>query len=120
MGRMTRQVVHLPSSRLLVRELEIAETPAARRKGLLGRDHLPKGEALLLPGAWSIHTFGMAFTIDVIYLTRDLVVRRVVPGLRPWRMSSCFLAAFCLEMPEDTLSDCPVAVGDQLQIQELE
>ena len=100
---MTRQIRHLPSNTLLVRNLIIAETPAACRKGLLGREHLPEGEALLLPDGWSIHTFGMAFTIDVIYLNRKLLIRKIVPELSPNRMSSCFLAAFCLEMPQDTL-----------------
>ena len=117
---MVRQVRHLHSDQLLVRNLVIAETTAACRKGLLGRDFLPDGEGLLLPGGWSIHTFGMAFTIDVIYMNRQLVVRKVVAALKPTRMSCCFLAAYCLEMPAGTLQQCPVSVGDRMQIEEYE
>ncbi|WP_394426999.1 DUF192 domain-containing protein [Streptomyces sp. SGAir0957] len=49
--------------------LEVANTPAARARGLLGRDSLDG--ALLITPSNSVHTFGMRFTIDVAYLDRD-------------------------------------------------
>ncbi|KPI10980.1 protein of unknown function DUF192 [Actinobacteria bacterium OK074] len=61
--------------------LETAETPAARHRGLLGRDGVEG--ALLLPGARSVHTLGMRFAIDVAYLDREfrvLAVRTMRPG----------------------------------------
>jgi uncharacterized protein len=47
---------------------EIAESRAARRKGLLGRDSL-QGSFLLVP-CRNVHTLGMRFPIDVAYLKR--------------------------------------------------
>ncbi len=54
--------------------LEVADTRAARRKGLLGRDGIEG--ALLLTPARSVHTLGMRFDIDVAFLDRDGVVKR--------------------------------------------
>ena len=46
--------------------LEVAATRSARRRGLLGRDHLEG--ALLLERTRSVHTLGMRFPIDVAFL----------------------------------------------------
>ncbi len=69
----------------------VAEVPSAlaeRLRGLLGRDRLPRGRALLIERARSVHTIGMRFEITVAFLDRDLrvlEVLRVPPGrvLRP-------------------------------------
>ncbi len=72
--------------------LEVADTRAARRKGLLGRDGIEG--ALLLTPARSVHTLGMRFDIDVAFLDRDGVVKRTVRmrrhrmGLPSWSATS--------------------------------
>ncbi len=73
-----------------VASVEVASTGTARRRGLLGRDHLDG--ALLIRAASSVHTVGMRFPIDVAFLDRDLHVVRVVTmplgrlgGLPRWR-----------------------------------
>ncbi|MBB1256707.1 DUF192 domain-containing protein [Streptomyces sp. OF3] len=61
--------------------LEIAASPRARARGLLGRHGIVG--AMLLEPACSIHTFRMRFPIDVAYLDRDftvLAVRTMEPG----------------------------------------
>lgn len=63
--------------------LEVAESPAEGRAGLRGRQGLDVG--LLLEGARTVHTFGVAFPVDVAFLSRELVVVRVA-SLRPWRL----------------------------------
>jgi hypothetical protein len=53
-------------------------------RGLLGRDRLERNEALLLPGAGSVHTFGMRFPVTVARLDSTFAVLdvRVVPPRR--------------------------------------
>nr|WP_323379553.1 DUF192 domain-containing protein [Streptomyces durbertensis] len=61
--------------------LEIAASPRARARGLLGRRGIVG--AMLLEPACSVHTFRMRFPIDVAYLDRDftvLAVRTMPPG----------------------------------------
>ena len=66
----------------------LATTMWPRMKGLLGRKELPPGEGIYLRPASSIHMFFMRFPIDAVFLDRDLVVRKVVPDLKPWRIAS--------------------------------
>ena len=58
--------------------IAIAETRAERRRGLLGLDRLGARSGLALLRCRSVHTFGMAFPLDVVVLDRHLTVRRVV------------------------------------------
>ena len=57
-----------------------------RMKGLLGRDGLPEGEVYVFPQCGSVHTFGMRFAIDVVFLDRDGTVLSVHENVRPGRM----------------------------------
>ena len=77
--------------------LEIAESSKARARGLLGRDDFDG--ALLLRPAKSVHTIGMRFAIDVVFLARDGEVVKVVPSLRPWRTAAARRAKAVLELP---------------------
>jgi uncharacterized membrane protein (UPF0127 family) len=77
----------------------LAETPVARLRGLLGRSGLSSGEGLLLRPAASIHTAFMRFTIDVVFLDRDLRVLKVAPEVVPWRTAGCRGARAVLELP---------------------
>lgn len=63
---------------------EVADSYAARMRGLLGRSCFEG--ALILTRTRSVHSIGMRFSIDVAFLDRDLTVVDVV-HLRPWRMA---------------------------------
>jgi len=71
----------------VVASLEVADTAATRRRGLLGRDGIEG--ALLLSPARSVHTLRMRFAIDVAHLDEHMVVLSVVtmvPGrVGRWR-----------------------------------
>ena len=91
--------------------LRLAVTPAARARGLLGR--CPPRPLLLVP-ARAIHTWGMRFAIDVVFLDADLRVLRVVRGLRPWRCAAARGARAVLELPAG--GAVGIAPGDRLAL----
>ena len=62
---------------------EVAGSLGLRTKGLLGRTG--HEGAMVLPHTRSVHTFGMAFAIDVAFCDKDLVVVGVTT-MRPWRI----------------------------------
>ena len=66
-------------------ETEVAETRRERMRGLLRRERLPPGRAMLIPNARSVHTVGMRFPIEVAFLDADLVVV-MVTWLPPGRV----------------------------------
>lgn len=60
--------------------------------GLLGRDGLPPLTGLLIPRCDSVHTAGMRFAIDVVFVRWPapdgrVEVLAVTPQLRPWRLA---------------------------------
>ena len=72
---------------LLIERLHLAATPWRRLRGLLGRTGLAAGEGMLIRPCGGVHSLGMRFAIDVIFLDRAGTVLRVVRDLRPWRLA---------------------------------
>jgi uncharacterized membrane protein (UPF0127 family) len=54
-------------------------------RGLLGRDDLPVGHGLLIEACGSVHTVGMRFVLDVVFLDAAWCVRRVCRQVPPGR-----------------------------------
>jgi uncharacterized membrane protein (UPF0127 family) len=102
--------------------VELATSFVSRSVGLLGRARLPEGDALWIQGTKlvacnSIHTFFMRFAIDVLFVDRNLKVKKVYRDLRPWRMTWPVGSAFSVfELPAGTLKSISVEVGDQLHV----
>ena len=96
--------------------VELASTRAARRRGLLGRDGLPAGSAMLLTPCNSIHTIGMRFAIDVVFVDARGRVRKVVRNLSPWRMAISPLSRATIELSAGELAPEAVRVGDRLYL----
>jgi uncharacterized membrane protein (UPF0127 family) len=66
-----------------------ARTSRARRHGLARLDSLPDDHALLIPRCPSVHTFGMRFALDLIWLGKSDRVVRVDRSVAPGRMRMC-------------------------------
>jgi uncharacterized protein len=75
-----------------------AVTPLARLRGLAGLP-APHGAALLLPGARSVHTVGMRFALDLVWLDRDGRALRIDRAVPPRRLRACRRAHAVLEAP---------------------
>jgi uncharacterized protein len=75
----------------------------SRRARLLGLALLPRappaGWALVLPRCSSVHTVGMRFALDVVFLDAEGRVLRVARAVPPWRVVSCRGAAAAVEAP---------------------
>lgn len=67
--------------------VEQANTFSTRLRGLLGRSALAVDTGLLISPCSSVHTLGMSFAIGVIFLDADYRVCRVIPALKPGRLS---------------------------------
>ncbi len=93
-----------------------AGTSAARRRGLLGRDGLAEGEALWIVPCEAVHSIGMRFPIDLVFLDRRRVVRKVREGLFGWRLSGCLRAHSVVELPAGAVRATGTQVGDSVEI----
>ncbi len=96
--------------------VEVAETRAERRRGLLGRSGLEHGAALMLIPCFAVHTAFMRFAIDVVFVDGDGCVVRTVSRMAPWRMAVCLRARSVIELPAGRLETCSVNIGDALYL----
>lgn len=109
--------VHREADGLVVCErCLLARTPWLRIKGLLGRAELPDDEGILLEPASSIHMLLMRFSIDAVFLDRELRVIRIVAGLRPWRIAGARGARAVLELAAGACERRGVREGDLLSL----
>lgn len=98
--------------------IERADTSKSRRKGLLKRSGLGKGEGLWIVPCEAIHTFFMRFDIDVLFVDKKLRVVKAVPRLPPWRLAMSWRASSVLELPAGTIEESGTQPGDVLEIVE--
>jgi uncharacterized membrane protein (UPF0127 family) len=110
------KAVNLTSGSVVADHVEWAGTSSARRKGLLGRSALTARHGLyLVPCQW-IHTFGMRFTIDVLFLDSDGTVIALHDSLAPNRLSRLVPGAEgVLELPAATLAATGTRRGDTIR-----
>jgi uncharacterized protein len=66
--------------------------------GLIGSLWLPAGVALEIPRCRSVHTFGMRFALDLVWLDGERRVVRIDRAVPPWRVRSCRQARSVLEL----------------------
>ena len=85
-----------------------------RMVGLLNRRALSQG--VLLDRCYGIHTFGMRFPIDVLFLDKELRVIRAVPSLPPFRTCVVKHAIYVLELPVGSIQLSQTTTGDQIQM----
>jgi len=82
----TVMLVRVDDATEIVQELRVAHSWHQRFVGLLGQERLDKGAALWLRPCRSIHTLGMRFPIDVVFLDARLCVTAVHHHVRPGRL----------------------------------
>jgi uncharacterized membrane protein (UPF0127 family) len=103
----------------LATSLAVADTHWTRLRGLLGLtpDDFRNGSGLWIVPCHGVHTLGMGFPIDVIYLDRAMTVIHVQPELRPWRFAPVRQrAASVLELPSRIAAETKTSVGDRIEI----
>lgn len=97
----------------------VANTSATRRTGLLKHQSLPPGEGLWIAPCEAVHTFGMKFDIDVLYLNKNKKVVKIRAAMPKSRMSFCLTAHSVLELPSGMARQTSTEVGDQLEFEKL-
>jgi uncharacterized protein len=103
----------------LATTLAVADTHWTRLRGLLGltRDDFGNGSGLWIVPCHGVHTLGMNFPIDVVYLDSSMTVIHVQPDVRPWRFTPILRqAASVLELPCHKAAETGTAIGDRIEI----
>ena len=97
----------------------VADGYFSRLVGLLGttRRWARPGNGLWIVPSHGVHTIGMMYALDLIFLDRQLTVVGVEEHVRPFRISKVsFKAESVLELPVHTVFRTETRVGDQMEI----
>jgi uncharacterized protein len=116
-ARDVQWVLKRPDGTVACDRCAVADSVPSRMRGLLGRSGLAEGEGLLIRPTNSVHMMFMRFAIDVVFLDRELVVRKVVEALKPWRMAACRGSRAALELPAGTAGRRGITVGERLTLE---
>ncbi len=95
-----------------------ADTFLLRLKGLLRRDGLAPGEGLWITPCNSIHSFGMRFPFDALFIGPDGTVVGLYERFRRNRISRFHRSARgVLELPAGTIERSGTEVGDEIKFE---
>lgn len=110
-------LVNVTRGRVVAENVRYADTFGKRLKGLLGRRRMAPDEALVIVPCRSVHTFGMRFAIDVLFLDQNGRVVHLVHRLRPCRATPVVRAAHCVvELAAGRLAETGCRPGDVMEL----
>ena len=117
-GARRYRLVNRTRALVVADRIEPAFDSRTRRTGLLGRQMLPSDTVLAIAPSNAIHTFGMKFPIDLLFIARDgRVVKRVL-SLPARRISAALRAFAVLEFAAGHTGVAATHPGDYLAIEE--
>ncbi|MBT3819778.1 MAG: hypothetical protein HOG04_00135 [Nitrospinaceae bacterium] len=115
-----RDSVQHGAPRRLAERVRVADTFTTRLRGLLGSSH-GEDEGLLIVPCASVHTFGMSYPIDIVYLDKDSRALALYHNLKPWRATRRVLGAYgVLELTAGALKKHDLRVGQIVEVPPME
>lgn len=81
-----KSVKALLDGRIILNKVEIADSFFTRLMGLMYRKELEENTGLLLRPCSQIHTFGMKFAIDAVFLNKGGYVLSIMTKIEPHRI----------------------------------
>lgn len=114
------RVLNQSRDRVLADRADIADTSAKRRTGLLKHKGLEPGQGLWISPCEGVHSFGMKFPIDVLFLSRKKTVLKVRANMVRGRIAFSLRAHSVLELPAGTAEATGTQAGDQLVFEKYE
>jgi uncharacterized membrane protein (UPF0127 family) len=113
----TLTAINVTRGASLTKCARVAETASARVVGLLRDTMLAHGDGLWIVPCNSIHSFGMRFIFDAVFLDKKLRVVHLVREMKPWRISKIvFSAHSVLELPPGLIALTQTECGDQFEM----
>ena len=114
---MKYSLINITKNNVVVENIIIADNFWTRMRGLMGRSKLRENEGLLLAPCNAVHMMFMRFPIDVVFLSNDFVVVKILDNLKPWRASPIVRGAFkVIELEVGSAEKKRINIGDKLSL----
>lgn len=102
---------------VLISDLKVADQIWSRTKGLLGTKDLSPEQGLWIHRCNSIHTFFMNYSIDCVFVDKNLVIKSLVKDVKPGRMLwPIWGADSVVELKSGQIEKLGFKMGDQLYV----
>jgi uncharacterized membrane protein (UPF0127 family) len=105
-------LVNVRTGDIVATQVMTAFDSTSRRKGLLEHRSMPPGAALIIAPCNGVHTFGMRFAIDLLFVARDGTVVKVCHAVPRRRIAASWRAFATIELAAGALDQAPTQVGD--------
>lgn len=116
-SKKTLYAFNVPRQSFINLGVRLADTPLSRLRGLLGKTRLRSDEGVWVVPSHGIHTIGLMFPIDVIYLDAQFQVIHLVEHLGRFHIAPVLLkAASVLQLPAGSIASSGTQVGDQVLV----
>lgn len=107
-------IKNLNKNMSIASNVSVADAFLTRLKGLLATKQLETGKGLVIRPCTSIHTVGMNYDIDVLFVDSDDNVLKVVSNMPANRFALCRKSSYVIELPAGTIEATGTTVGDKI------
>jgi len=114
----TSVIINERNGSVVSQQTRYANTWMKRLVGLLSEKTMKSGDGLWILPCRSIHTIGMRFPIDVVFLDQNNRVKKLGKAIRPFRFCSAMKGTkSVLELPVGAITEAGLQPGDTLLVQ---
>jgi uncharacterized membrane protein (UPF0127 family) len=90
----------------------VADSYFTRLRGLLGKKRLNDNDGMSLERCSSVHTFGMSYPLDLVFMDKKGKVVKVQESVKPFRTASARGAYYTLELNQGVISKQGISEND--------
>lgn len=102
-------------SELLIEHVWRADTALTRARGLLGRPHLQVNQGLVITPCSSIHTFGMQYDLDIVFVDSADRIVKLISHLGKRRLAMSLRSKWTLELRAGEIQRLNLMIADELK-----
>ncbi len=108
-------VYDITNKKYILQHVKIANTFFSRLWGLLQQNMQKKSHILILTPCKCIHTFGMSYAIDVIFVSKEGEILKMINDMKPNRCSPVIKnSQYVIEMESSIYLNLGIEEGDQI------
>ncbi|MES9993783.1 MAG: DUF192 domain-containing protein [Candidatus Thiodiazotropha sp.] len=115
--RLTKHMSNGGSQNAQQLDARLADTYISRLRGLLGKKQLADNDGLLLKRCASVHTVGMRYAIDLVFMDKKGLVLKCQERVKPFRAASAPGAYYTLELNNGVIRKQGISVDDQFKLE---
>lgn len=113
------KIINQTKKKILASKGVIADNWWSRTVGLLANSSLKQGEGLVIRPCSAIHSFGMRFAIDVLFLDKEGKVLKIKPNFLPFRLAIGRNNVYqVIELPVGKIEESSTKLGDLITLEE--